>query len=392
MRELKAVLSLAILLAAVPLKGSVTVVAPDDPRIRIMGRHDASDPKAPAFDWPAVNVRVAVLGRDLAFLVEDPKGTNHLNVAVDGKPVTVMAMRPGSNRVPVPGLGAGRSVVVLSKRTEGFQGPVVLKGLELGEGTRLEEAPALPRRRIEFIGDSWTCGYGNEGVTHGNCPNLAAVSNSDRAFPVVLAGKLDAQYHVTAVSGRGILRNYGEKKAVADTNMPLEYSRVLFSRPESKWDCRRFVPEVVVLRLGVNDHSTQPAPAEADFVRAYAAFLERLRSCYGQAEIFCFADEGWPDYKPRILAAMEARRRKGDTRLHWVGNRGFSPSELGCDWHPSVRAHWKLAEVLEREIRPVMGWDDWGTPTPTPTEVPLKARPTPTPTRTPVVIPPPPGD
>ena len=353
---------------------SATVDA-DDPRILIVGRCDVSDPKAPVFDWPAVNIRVAVTGSDLAFLLEDAQGTNHFNLTVDGKPVTVVAAKKGLNRIAVPGLGKGHHLVTLSKRTEGFQGAAVFGGLEIGKGTSLAPAPDLPDRKIEFIGDSWSCGYGNEGVTHGNCPNLAAVSNADRAFPVFLAEKLRAQYHVTAVSG--------------DT-MPQAFERTLFSRPDSKWDPARWVPDVVVLRLGVNDHSTQPAPAEKDFVEAYARFLKRLRNLYPKAEVFCFSDEGWPDYKPRILKALEERRKAGEKRVYWVGNRGFSPSELGCDWHPSVKAHWELAEVLEQAIRPVTGWNEINTPTPTPTEVPLKDRPTATPTGTPVVIPLPP--
>jgi len=378
MLRLKLILiPLLILFQATPLMAAARFVGPDDPRIQIMGSIDASDPKAPVFDWPAVNIRVTLKGPELAFLVEDSRGANYFNVFVDGKPVSVVAGKAGLNRIEVPGLGKGLSSVVLSKRTEGFQGPVVFKGLELGAESRLEEPLALPTRKIEVIGDSWACGYGNEGVTYGKCLDLAAVSNAYLAFPVVLAQLLKAQYHVTAVSGRGILRNYGDKKAVSDDNMPNDFGRTLFSRPESKWDCSRWVPDVVIVRLGVNDYSTQPSPGEADFVKAYAAFLARLRSCYPKAEIFCFADEGWPDYKPKILKTIEERSKKGDRRLHWVGNRGFSPSELGCDWHPSVKADQELAELLERNIRPVVGWNDWTPPTPIPTEGPVEIPPPP---------------
>jgi len=370
-------LPLAFLIFSAPLLATAGSVEADDPRIQVMGRVDASDPKSPSFDWPAVNLRVAVKGPDLTFLLEDGQGTNYFNLSVDGRPVSVLDLQAGLNRIKVPGLGKGRSLVVLSKRTEGFQGPSVLKGLELGPGTLLEDPPALPERKMLVVGDSWSCGYGNEGVTHGNCPNLQAVSNADLAFPVVLAGLLKAQYHVTAVSGWGILRNYGEAKTVSLDNMPLAFERTLFSRPGPKWDCSRFIPDLVVLRLGANDHSTKPTPTEADFTRAYAAFLARLRTCYPKAEIFCFGDEGWPNYKPMVLKAIEERSAKGDRRLHWVGNRGFSPSELGCDWHPSVKADRELAELLERAIRPVLGWNDWTPPAPTPTAGP-------------VVIPPPP--
>jgi hypothetical protein len=343
--------ALLLLLATAPLLAGPKTVAPNDPLLQVMGRVDATDPQAPAFDWPAVNIRVTVKGPKLTFLLEDPQGANYFNLTVDGKPVSVVDLQKGLNSIEVPGLGKGPSQVILSKRTEGFQGPVTFKGLELGPGTSLVAPPPLPVRRIEVVGDSWSCGYGNEGVTHGNCPNLQAVSNADLAFPVVLANSLKAQYHVTAVSGRGILRNYGDSTQVSLQNMPKDFGRTVFSNPDLKWDCSRYVPDVLIVRLGVNDHSTQPAPTEEDFVRAYAAFLERLR----------------PGYKPRILKAMEARAAKGEKKLHWVGNRGFSPAELGCDWHPSVKADQELAELLERHIRPVMGWNDGAPRVPTPT-------------------------
>jgi len=378
MSRLKTALTLiTMLLMTTPLLAGPKTVTAEDPNIRIMGRYDASNPQAPSFDWPAVNIRVMVKGRSLTFLLEDVQGSNYFNLSVDGKPVSVIDLQAGLNRIEVPKLGKGPSLVMLSKRTEGFQGPVVFKGVELGAGTVLEGSPALPTRKIEVIGDSWSCGYGNEGVTHGNCPNLQAVSNADLAFPVVLANLLKAQYHVTAVSGRGILRNYGDARQVSSDNMPIDFWRVRFSDPENKWNCSHYVPDVVVLRLGVNDHSTQPAPAEEDFVKAYAAFLELIRTCYPKVEIFCFGDEGWPGYKPRILKAMEVRAAKGEKKLHWVGNRGFTPAELGCDWHPSVKTDKELAEQLEKEIRPVMGWNDWTPPAPTPTAAPENIPPPP---------------
>lgn len=38
------------------------------------------------------------------------------------------------------------------------------RGFVLDKGCQLIEAPALPERKIEFIGNSITCGYGVESI------------------------------------------------------------------------------------------------------------------------------------------------------------------------------------------------------------------------------------
>lgn len=340
-----------------PLVGTAgELVKPSDPRFQYMGRIDFSDPEAPAFDWAGVNIQAAIKGSKACFLVEDAAGQNYYNLTVDGKPFKVVAAKPGPNRFEVSGLRGGNHTVVLSKRTEGFQGIAVFKGLELGDGTSLLSLPDPSQRKIEFIGASWVNGYGNEGVTYGKCDNLQAVSNADLSFTVVLAKNLGAQYHVTAVSGRGIIRWYGDTKPRSDDTMPKDFTRVLFNRPDSKWDFAAWIPDAVVINLGLNDYSSEPHPDDREFIQGYTAFLERVRGCYPEAEIFCIADEGWPGYKDKVLEAIRTVVDKGDKRIHFIGYPGFETKDLGCDWHPNTKADRVLAGLLEPVMRKTLDW------------------------------------
>ena len=58
------------------------------------------------------------------------------------------------------GLGKGEHEVILQKRTEGEQGRFTVHSF-LTEGQILQ-ADGRKERHIEFVGDSYTCGYGTE--------------------------------------------------------------------------------------------------------------------------------------------------------------------------------------------------------------------------------------
>ena len=138
--------------------------------------------------------------------------------------------------------------------------------------------------------------------------------------------------------------------------MPNDFGRLLFNRADSKWDFKSWVPDAVVLNLGLNDYSSEPHPDDREFIRGYTAFRGRIRGYYPQAEIFCIADEGWPYYKDKVLEAIQARTQAGDARIHFIGYPGFETKDLGCDWHPNTASDRVLAGILEPVLRKTLGW------------------------------------
>src|SRR5690606_16277784 len=65
------------------------------------------------------------------------------------------------------------------------------------------------KRSIEFIGDSFTVGYGNTSPSQ-ECSNeeVYATTNSQLAFGPLVAKHFNADYQINASSGFGIVRNY----------------------------------------------------------------------------------------------------------------------------------------------------------------------------------------
>ena len=93
-----------------------------------------------------------------------------LSVILDGRQAPDLATTNGGKilRYCVRSCRRRAREVRLYRRTEASFGVTRFLGVELGGGKLLAPPPAAARR-IEVVGDSVTCGYGNEGADM-NCP------------------------------------------------------------------------------------------------------------------------------------------------------------------------------------------------------------------------------
>jgi len=333
---------------------SLTVVAPSDARIRYSGRIDFSQPSSPRFDWPGVSIAVSFRGRAIGFRLED--GGNDYNLFVDGTLSQVWSTRPSVQDYSIAGLAEGEHVALLTKRTEASYGNAALRGILVeSAGGLLTMQQPRPSRRIEFVGASWFAGYGNEGASI-QCSDLRSTENNYESVGPMTARLLGAEGVVVAYSGRGVVRNYGDPSLRSAEPFPVLYPRTLASRTEPLWDFGSFVPDVVVVNLGLNDFSTEPRPDAQEFIEAHTALLAAIRVRNPGAWIICYNVEGWPDFLPFVDRAVDARNAAGDARVVSISFRQFRQDEMGCDWHPKVAGHRELAERLAGEVRRLTGW------------------------------------
>ena len=346
-------LFLALVLGSYSSVHAIGIIPPDSPLIRYSGRVLMNKPQGAIFDWPGVSIEVSVKGPEAGFLLDG--GHNNLQVKVDGIPVTTWVCQASLAPYWVRGLSPGWHQLEIVKRTEGQFGPMIFKGMMLGaKGVAREPAPA-PKRRIEIIGDSWVCGYGDEGTTL-HCAELRPYENADRAFGALTARALDAEYHLTAFSGRGVMRNYGEPAVRSKNPFGALFNRTLVESLDFPWNFSQWVPDAVVIHLGLNDFSTPPHPDPQTYIENYRRLLQQVRSVYPRAWIICFATTGWPYFSPLIKEASESFNREGDRKVLFVGYPSFPLSDLGCDYHPKVVVHQRLADLLVPILRQCLGW------------------------------------
>jgi len=354
--------------------GTIKIPA-DHPLLSYSGRMDCEAAGGPLLGFVGSSVRVRFVGTGLDLALKDfgrgtAQTTNYYDVSIDRRPPTLLEVSPERELYPLAtGLVEGEHEVELFKRVEattaGNQGAG--KGQILG--FVLHGKALLPvagsRRRLEFIGDSITCGYGNELSTSdpGSAHYTTRNSNGHKAFGALTAARLGAEYMAVAYSGRGVSRNY------ADSPGPVLPELYLQSVPEEPsahpWDPARYRPDAVVINLGSNDFSTPGVNREA-FRTGYTDFLRRLRGYYPEAMFVIVIGPMLSDAYPPgaaalssstadIEAAIAARTRAGDLRIRLI----VVPEQTGPwgeDWHPTVATHEKMAEQLSRELKAIMGW------------------------------------
>ena len=242
-------------------------------------------------------------------------------------------MTPGQGTQWVNGLADGEHTVRLAKRTESPWAVGEFDGLVAGAGGAILAKPAARSRQMEFIGDSWTAGYGNMSTSR-DCASNGGVTrntNADVSFGALTAKSLNADYQINAWSGLGMVRNYGGQnpdynfRTYYDTDLQALYNSATWQVP-STWR-----PQVVVIGLGINDFSTALTAGEqwttidelaADYRTAYLAFLDKLRTRYG-ADTFIVLT--YPDlsyqttaFADSIQQIVKTRNDAGDTRVSSV--------------------------------------------------------------------------
>ncbi|WP_172197048.1 SGNH/GDSL hydrolase family protein [Saccharibacillus qingshengii] len=233
-------------------------------------------------------------------------------------------------------------------------------GVEAEEGIR---PTPDKRRKIEFIGDSITCGYGIDDES-GVQAFSTDTEDAARAYAYLTAQALDADYSLVAYSGYGIISGYTENDAKLLTHLiPDYYEKWAKSegRPEGElepltidWDFAQFVPDLIVVNLGTNDDSyTRDVPdRQEEFGRQYVRFLEQVRSRNAQSDILCTLGMMGDRLYPHIEQAVRRyNEQTGDARV-FLMKFDVQQAENGSasDGHPSPKTHAHAAETLTRYI------------------------------------------
>lgn len=311
------------------------------PAVRRIGRFTDDD----RFAWSGSQIVARFSGTGARVKLDAPANVQ-FQVVVDGKPTHVLVPSAAGTYTLASGLPDGVHEVAIWRRTEAFFGVATYQGFEF-DGALLPPSPP-PARRIEIVGDSITCGYGNEGAGP-SCPFTAATENHYETYGAIAARALGADLVTTCWSGIGMYRNYGGETT---GTMPERYPRTLPEAPAA-WDSSRYVPHVVVINLGTNDFAK--GDPGAAYQTAYLAFVRTVRERYPSAHVLAIAPvAGAKKYVDAVVSTLAG---EGDAK---VSSMSFAPVAAadgwGCDYHPSLATHGKMAAQLEATLKTELGW------------------------------------
>ena len=245
--------------------------------------------------------------------------------------------------------------LLIQRRVEGEHGITVFRSWDIdGE---LRQAPALAERQIEFVGDSYTCGYGTENSVRTD-PYTIETQNPAKTYAAILARYFGADYWTISHSGMGIARNYNSK--FAGWYMPDRYTQTFDMSRDSAWVAadHPLRPQITVIYLGANDFSTRMQPHIDDYAAHYVRLLKQIKSNYGAAHpILCVAP------KVSELCIQYVARAAHDAGMENVYFTGVfegihlnTNENLGASWHPNYLGHQKIAYSLLPYVSTLTGW------------------------------------
>lgn len=212
--------------------------------------------------------------------------------------------------------------------------------------------------KIEFIGDSITCGYGVDGTLE----DVYSTHNENvtKAYAYLTAKSLDADYSMVSFSGHGIISGYtdnGEKvtyQLVPNYYTKLGNSYGVFADniapKDIEWDFSKFQPDIVVINLGTNDTSYARDNEERcmEYVREYCKFLGTVREKNPKATILCVLGVMGQELCGYVEETVRRfKEETGENNIYALKLSAQAPENgVVVDYHPTYTSHRQAADEV----------------------------------------------
>jgi hypothetical protein len=367
-----------LLFISVSACGNSSIIDAENENISIIGRADLKDGKA-TFAHAGVQIKFNFKGEKLEIGLTDitdgsKEHLNFYNIYINDSLTEVIEITPSKKWYSINYKFDNQPVeVTIFKRTEPMCAGGIFEGLRINEGAEVLKSKSKSRK-IEWVGDSFTTGYGNlvsnPAPPKGNPSTGFHAKNQDnsKAWGAIASKTLDAEYMCTAYSGRGVYRNYNN--SVKGT-LPKIYIEISPDTTNKKWNFNLYQPDLIVVNLGQNDFGPETySPVimtdSLRFTNAYLELLEVINIHNPNAKILITIGGGLSDYYPLDF------KRLSRSRL-WLNNikNTFNQSHpnscnifelktiiapYGEDWHPTFESHKTMANQAVVVIKKIMNW------------------------------------
>lgn len=323
--------------------------------------------------WSCSGIELVYTGAELSaeiwtdWLVDEPWKAGwqpYIGVFTDGDNVPrKIGIEQGTNRYTLFKSETVRTVKLrIVKLSENAFGKLGISGLfGDGEASPTEQSSGKSGK-IEFIGDSITCGFGIEGKSAGE-GFRTETENPCITYAALTAEALGKEYELVSWSGIGVYSCSCPDDAESPNDewlMPMIYPYTdmgaegsLGLTERTPWDFSSSVPDIIVVNLGTNDYIfTKEIPERKEnFRRAYGDFLRLLREKNPSVPVLCTLGMMGGELYPEIEAAV---KDTGDGNIFTLRLTEQRPEDgIGCEGHPNAVTHRKAAAELTEKIKQI---------------------------------------
>lgn len=244
-------------------------------------------------------------------------------------------------------------LVTIVKITEAAMSYVGFVKLQVLEGELLKrEFPKRPELKLEFIGDSITCGYGVLGAP--DAEYTLRDEDGMLTYAYLAAKELNARARFLSASGHGM---YVEYTGDPEGNVPKLFPCVnWYIDPTVAYDYNEYVPDVVVINLGTNDSGhIEKTQVQEMFVKTYVEFLHKIKRAYPRVKIICTIGTLCDIMFDWIEKAVAIYEDEGghDVYMRRLPYHNVEEDGMAC-MHPSAITHRKDGERVAGFIKEIL--------------------------------------
>lgn len=349
------------------------------PQVRILGRTTGKD--IVNLFWTGSGIEMIYTGSELWVEVNADYDAMEpwLAVELNGALISRFPLNKGKNEVCLfrgMTVGKAKHVRILKEVQAMNEDPahmVQILGLQYGDGEFLPLPE--PKYRLEFVGDSITSGEGTVGAV-GDEDWISAFFSAVNTYPRMLADALSAEYRVVSQSGWGIVTSWD---GIVQNKISPFYKQVcgLLTGERNAslgaledYDFKAWQPDAVIINLGTNDATAIQSAAELGqewagtrdikeveemLTTAIRDFLKVVRDCNPKAQIIWGYGMLGDSFLPTIRDAVENYAKEtADARIRFLQLPDTTPDTVGSRLHPGVKAHRKVAQILEEYLKKIL--------------------------------------
>lgn len=336
-----------------PVSGSKFFHSANDSRIQYVGRIENENVSLPRFWAPGVYITVKLKGILCKFFLNDEvlygDSHNYIEIIVDNEQPQRIRTKWKNNKIKIEGLSKGNHTITVCKNTESGIGYLEFAGINC---KKLMELPQKPTRKIEFIGNSITCGSGMD-LTEIPCEKGKWYDqhNAYMSYGPLTSHALNAQWSLSSVSGIGLIHSCCNM----NITMPPVFDKINMRDDSIDWNFNLYIPDVVTICLGQNDGVQD----STTFCSAYISFIKNIRNNYANADIICLTSPmgdvtltiALKNYLSSIVGALN---KSGDKKVY----KYFFSKQYhnGCGGHPDMQDHELIAKELTAYIKKLEKW------------------------------------
>ncbi len=257
-----------------------------------------------------------------------------------------------------------KHTITIRKMTENQKGRVGIVEF-LTDGIISASKKCEKKLKLEFIGDSITCGYGNM-INDGNSLYYSKDQNGWMSYAAIAARKLGADFSLVSYSGITATEGLNSSKYEIP---PMEYFYPYCDRLQDKiegfaetprqWDFNSFQPDIIILNLGTNDATVIELNEDiqagiAKFEINYYRLLKMIRE-YNGKNPWIICSLGSMDYFLFDNIKKVVEKYSNENQDNRISCFKFSKIRftdgLGACRHPYVTTQIRMGEELVEYIR-----------------------------------------